>query len=320
VQDFEDILPRLEKIHTDYCRLCDMLTFEEVLVDKKLFLAFERRKREVETIANTFEKYLELKQQIEELHTIMQTLNNSDEKDVFAIELENSQKELASYKSKLLSLLIGLDAITQNVIIQVVAMKGELSNTLKNILLKAYSLIAFKNDLTCKQIDDSSGSRLEISGINAREYFLQEVGVHEMTQTGKSGTAQVFVFENNLNVIGFDEKDVEITTCRATGAGGQHVNTTDSVIKATHIPTGISTISMDERSQFQNREKALDRLKQKVREYANKQYKSYIDKQKKEQLKKMKNVIVKLYDFDKEEIVFNKEIISLKDFIEGKIL
>ena len=91
---------------------------------------------------------------------------------------------------------------------------------------------------------------INISGLGVYDLFKDEIGLHCLSQN-KQSLCQVFVFDNSYNKKEFDEKDVEIITCRSSGAGGQHINTTDSSIKATHIPTSICAVSQDERSQFQ---------------------------------------------------------------------
>jgi peptide chain release factor 1 len=106
---------------------------------------------------------------------------------------------------------------------------------------------------------------------------------------------------------------------RSSGAGGQHINTTDSSIKATHIPTGIVAVSQDERSQIQNRDKALDRLKLKVEDFYIQQAKKEIDKQRKEQLntlKSGKNIYV--FDYTKGVVSFGDESLEISKFVDGE--
>ena len=91
----------------------------------------------------------------------------------------------------------------------------------------------------------------------------------EAPQTGfHTSTATVAVLEEKVAAqVKLDMNDVEITTCRSSGAGGQHVNKTESAIRAVHKPTGIVVECQDERSQVQNKARALEILQQRVQDF-----------------------------------------------------
>ena len=130
------------------------------------------------------------------------------------------------------------------------------------------------------------------------------------------------MYDNLQNNFSFNESDLTITTCRSSGAGGQHINTTDSAIKVTHNPTGITAVSQDERSQFQNKQKALERLKEKLTKYYLDKNKKEVEKQKKEQINLIKNnFVAKTYDFENGKIIkANKQVVLLKNFLQGSEL
>jgi peptide chain release factor 1 len=163
---------------------------------------------------------------------------------------------------------------------------------------------------------------LEILGGSAKTYFEKEIGIHKSTNDSDL-SCTIYVLNLPLKEnISFEEKDIQIQTCRASGAGGQHINTTDSAIKIIHLKSGISTTCQSERSQFQNKQKALDQLKEKVTEFYQKQQDEYINKQRTSQYKSLnlKNE-TKVYDYSTKTIVDkNKRTILLKDFLNGKNL
>ncbi len=162
------------------------------------------------------------------------------------------------------------------------------------MLLRMYQMYAQKNGYQVSVMDmlpgDDAGVKsatITITGLNAYGYLKAEKGVHRLVSispfdaSGRRHTsfASIEVMPEITDDIEIDirTEDLKVDTYRASGAGGQHINKTDSAVRITHIPTGVVVACQTQRSQHQNREYAMRMLKSKLAEIAEQQQKEKIE-------------------------------------------
>lgn len=320
MQSFNDIENELNKINNNYNKLCEMLEYEEVLQDKKLFLYLNKRMLSLKPIVNRYLKFLQCKNNISDLQNIINT--NEQDKQDFVKELNSEIETKNNLEQELLKLFSLQEATKQSILIEIVKNSSELSCKLCEILVEGYSNFLKSNFCDFSISNSNNSVFISVTGDNIKNFFEAEIGTHKIEDDKISNFCYVFVYFDIVNkAFTFNDSELKISACRSSGAGGQHINKTESSIKIVHIPTGIVGISQDERSQFQNKQKALERLKQKVTTFLQQEKQNKIDNQKKQQLNTVKKNVVKIYNLTNKVIVNNKkQQLDMQNFLQGKIL
>ena len=311
-------------------------------IEKKLFASKSKEYSELNAIINHAKDYLKFDQNRDELKKIISDENNDKEMIELAnIELNELEIKKDRNESKLKLFLLPKDeADTKNAIIEIRAGTGGLEASLfASDLFKMYEKVSQKKKWSLEIISisksDAGGLKEVIASIKGRNIYSSlkyESGVHRVQRVPDTETqgrvhtsaATVAVLPEAEEVdIKIEEKDLRIDVFRSSGPGGQSVNTTDSAVRITHIPTGIVVSQQDEKSQIRNKEKGLKILRSRIYEFERK-------KRDEERAKDRKSKIgsgdrserIRTYNFPQGRVTdhrINLTLHKLDEFMEGEI-
>ena len=311
-------------------------------VEKKKFAEISKEYSDLNDIVNQAKEYISYRKDLQELNNILNDKTSDDEmKDFAGTELETLKRNYEINEKKIKLFLLPKDlADSKNAIIEIRAGTGGLEASLfASDLYKMYEKVSQKKNWNIEIISisksDAGGLKEIIALIKGKNIYSSlkyESGVHRVqrvpdTETQgrvhtSAATVAVLPEAEDLD-IKIDDKDLRIDVFRSSGPGGQSVNTTDSAVRITHIPTGIVVSQQDEKSQIRNKEKGLKILRSRIYDFERQK----IDQERSQDRKSKigtgdRSERIRTYNFPQGRVTdhrINFTLHKLEEFMEGEI-
>ncbi len=323
-----------ERYHDIERRIAD----PEVIANLELYQELLKKHAELAGPVATFQRYRKASQELDDAKEL---LKDPDLKDVAKSEIDSLETEINNLNSQLRIHLIPVDPNdNKNAMLEIRSgTGGDEAALFAADLFRMYSRFAdrkqWKIDILSENTTGLGGIKEIVFTIAGKGVFSRlkyESGTHRVQRVPDTETsgrvhtsaATVAILPEAEDVdIKIDQKDLRIDTFRASGAGGQHVNKTSSAIRITHAPSGIVVVCQDERSQFQNKDKALRMLRTKL-------YEQQIETQRNIEATLRKDQVgsgdrsekIRTYNYPQNRVTdhrINLSVHHLDEFLDGKM-
>tara|TARA_B100000073_G_C23696365_1_gene558520 strand:+ start:162 stop:1238 length:1077 start_codon:yes stop_codon:yes gene_type:complete len=311
-------------------------------LDSKSYAKKSKEYSDLNEVINFAKEYIDFEKNKNELLKITSDINSEEElKELANTELSNLTDKHNNNEKKLKIFMLPKDeADAKNAILEIRAGTGGLEASLfASDLFKMYEKVCNNKNWILEVISlsrsDAGGLKEVIASIKGKNIYSllkYESGVHRVQRVPDTETqgrvhtsaATVAVLPEAEEVdVKIEEKDLRIDVFRSSGPGGQSVNTTDSAVRITHIPSGIVVSQQDEKSQIRNREKALKILRSRLFEFERKKIEDQRSKDRKNKIGSGdRSERIRTYNFPQGRITdhrINLTIHKLEEFMQGEI-
>lgn len=332
---------KLEFIEDKYEDLSAKIADPEVIGEQSLWQRYMREHAEMTPIVQAYRKYKEAKKGFEEAKEILNTENDEELRDMAKMEIGELETEIAELSVELKKLLIPKDPNDEkNVIVEIRAgTGGDEAGLFAAELTRQYIRYSdrhrYKVEMMSTSESGAGGIReaiFMIKGKGAYSRLKYESGIHRVQRipaTESSGrihtsTATVAVLPEAEDVeLTINPNDLRIDVFRSSGNGGQSVNTTDSAVRVTHLPTGMVVSCQDGKSQLSNKEKAIQVLKARLYEKMLSEQQAEIAEERKSQVGSGdRSGKIRTYNFPQSRVTDHRvpiTIYNLEAFMDGEI-
>lgn len=273
---------KLKFVEEKYVDLNEKISDPEVINDQAIWQKYMKEHAEIEPVVLKYREYMKTKEQIQDSREILDSSHDEEMKELAKMELDELTENLEKINEELKILLLPKDPNDdKNVIVEIRGgAGGDEAALFAGVLFRMYSMYAtsrrWKVDVMSVNETGVGGYKEVVFMINGKGAYSRlkfESGVHRVQRVPETesqgrihtSTATVAVLPEVEDVeVELNLNDVRVDVFRSSGNGGQSVNTTDSAVRLTHVPTGIVISMQDEKSQLKNKEKAFKILKAKL--------------------------------------------------------
>jgi peptide chain release factor 1 len=335
------ILSKLETLSERHEEVAAMLGDSETIANQNKFRDLSREYSELETVVRCFEKFQQAETDIQDASAMLKD-GDAEMRAMAKEEVDLGERRLEELEVEIQTLLLPKDSRdSHNVFLEIRAgTGGDEAAIFSGDLFRMYSRYGerqgWKLEVMSERAGDHGGYKEIITRIEGRDVYAHlkfESGAHRVQRvpdTESQGrvhtsacTVAIMAEAEGVEAIDINKGDLRVDTYRASGAGGQHVNKTDSAVRLTHLPTGIVVECQDERSQHKNRARAMSLLQAKL-------LTSVQDKQAAEQAEERRNLVgtgdrsdrIRTYNYPQGRVTdhrINLTLYKLAEVMEGEL-